>query len=51
LQVLSYEFSGNVLTIRLTGRTLDDVHAVQTSTFVFDGGQCFDLAFTEGYND
>ncbi len=51
LQVISHEFSGNKLIIRLTGRSLEDVHAAQTSTFAFDGGQCLDLAFSEGYND
>jgi len=51
LQVVSYEFSGNKLIIRLTGRTLEDVHAVQASTFTFDGGRCQDLINSPGYND
>ncbi|MCP3977419.1 MAG: hypothetical protein GY720_23260 [bacterium] len=51
LQVISYEFSGNKLVIRLAGRTLEDVHAAQTSTSAFDRGRCRDLAFSEGYND
>jgi len=51
LQVVSYEFSGNKLIIRLKGRTLEDVHAVQASTFTFDGGRCQDLINSPGYND
>ena len=51
LQVVSYEFSGNKLIIRLKGRTLEDVHAVQASTFIFDGGRCQDLINSPGYND
>ena len=51
LQVVSYEFSGKKLIIRLKGRTLEDVHAVQASTFIFDGGRCQDLINSPGYND
>lgn len=51
LQVVSHEFSGNKLTIRVKGRTLDDVKGVQVSTFVFAGGSCQDLLFSDGYND
>ena len=51
LQIVSHEFSGNTLTIRLKGRTLKDVQAVQVSTFVFAGGSCVDLLYSEGYND
>jgi hypothetical protein len=51
LQVVSYEFSGKKLIIRLKGRTLEDVHAVQASTFIFEGGRCQDLINSPGYND
>jgi len=51
LQIVSHKFSGNTLTIRLKGRTLEDVQAVQVSTFVFAGGTCQDLLFSDGYND
>ncbi|GBE24744.1 hypothetical protein BMS3Bbin02_01019 [bacterium BMS3Bbin02] len=51
LQVVSHEFSGNTLTVRVKGRTLDQVAGVQVSTFVYDGGSCNDLLFSDGYND
>lgn len=51
LTVTGHEFSGNKLTIRLTGRTLDDVHAVRASTFVFGGGRCEDEVKSPGYDD
>jgi hypothetical protein len=50
LQVVSHEFSGNTLTVRVKGRTLDQVAGVQVSTFVYDGGSCNDLLFSDGYN-
>lgn len=51
LQVVSHEFSGNKLTIRLKGRTLDDVKGVQVSTFVYAGVSCNDVLNSAGYND
>ncbi|MCL1593644.1 MAG: hypothetical protein M3132_04735 [Actinomycetia bacterium] len=51
LQVVSHEFSGNKLTIRVKGRTLEDVQGVQVSTFVYAGGTCQDLLPSEAYND
>ncbi len=39
------------LTIRLKGRTLEDVKAVQVSTFVYAGGSCQHLLYSDGYND
>ncbi len=51
LQVVSYEFSGRKLIIRLKGRTLEDVLAVQASTFVRNTGLCQDLINSPGYDD
>ncbi len=51
LQIVSHEFSGNTLTMRFKGRTLEDVQAVQVSTFVFDRGSCQDLLYSDGYDD
>lgn len=50
LQVVGYEFSGEKLIVRLTGRTLEDVHSVRASTFVYDGGLCQDEVKSEGYD-
>ncbi|MCP3976078.1 MAG: hypothetical protein GY720_16480 [bacterium] len=51
LQIVSHEFSGDTLTLRLKGRTLEDVQGVQVSTFVHAGGSCVDLLYSDGYND
>ena len=51
LTVAGPEFSGNKLTIHLTGRTLDDAHTVRASTFVFGGGLCEDEIKSQGYGD
>jgi hypothetical protein len=50
LQIVSYEFSGKELTIRVKGRSLAEVQGVRASTFLFGNGFCEDEVKSEGYD-